>query len=704
MAAVALVALAASPAWSYIGPGAGFAFLSSFMVLFMTFLLALLSILIWPIRFVIRLIRRKGKLTKTDVDRVVILGLDGLDPDLARRWMDEGLLPNFSTLAEKGSFVSLDSSWPSMSPVAWSSFTTGVDASRHNMFDFLNRNPRSYIVDLASVKITPPSRTIRLGKFTIPLGKPSIRLLQKSTPFWKVLGDHGIFSHILRVPITFPPQKFNGALLSAMCVPDLKGTQGSFCFFTTDADAIANATGGARYLAEKSGNEVRVFIPGPENSMTDEGEELRVEMKVVIDEEKEEAVFHLPGETFTLKPKEYSPWKKVVFKPGLGVKVNGIARIYIMSLAPHFELYISPTQIDPESPAMPISHPLFYSVYLSKMFGSYATLGLAEDTWALNERVIDEEAFLKQAWLNHEEREKQFFNAIDQNKRGLVTCVFDSTDRIQHMFFRYMSDDHPANAGKDAVKYKDTIRDLYIRSDELLGRVMKKCDDPRTVLFVMSDHGFTHFKRGVNMNSWLVENGYMVMKDGATTCKDWFQGVDWSKTRAYSFGLAGVYLNKKGREGQGIVEPDDCPALRREIADKLTGFRDEEKDATAMNIAIPSDDLFDGPYTDNGPDVMLGFAKGYRQSWGAAVGKASGVVFTDNTKSWSGDHCIDAREVPGVLFSSRRMAVKRPNIIDVGPSVLDLFGIQTPRYMKGRSVFRPRPDEGDNAESRKGNE
>ncbi|MFH1279175.1 MAG: alkaline phosphatase family protein [Candidatus Eisenbacteria bacterium] len=691
--ALALLALAAAPAFAYIGPGAGFAFLSSFMVLFVTFLLAVVSILIWPIRVVIRLLTRAGKLAKTDVDRVIVVGYDGLEPKLARKWMDEGKLPSFKRLADKGDFQPLFSSWPSMSPVAWSTFATSTDASKHNQFDFLNRDPKTYVPDLASVKITNPTRSIKIGKYRIPLGKPVVKLMQRSTPFWKILGDHHIFSQILRVPITFPPVKFNGALLSAMCVPDLAGTQGTFTFFTTDEAAVKGATGGVRKPLVRRGNAVKAYIPGPANSMTEKQEELRIPLEVTIDDTKELATFKLPGETFKLGLKEYSPWKKVAFKPGLGIKVNGIVRFYIMSFQPHFELYLSPTQIDPEKPAMPISEPVFYSVYLAKLFGPYSTLGLAEDTWALNERVIDEDAFLKQVWINHDEREKQFFNALKQTKRGLVACVFDCTDRIQHMFWRYFDPNHPANVGKDGEIYKDEIEKLYVRMDELLGRIMKECDDTRTVLMLMSDHGFTEFSRGMNLNSWLVENGYMTMQNGDKTCQDWFRGVDWTKTKAYSFGLTGIYLNKAGREGQGIVAEEDAVALKREIAGKLKGCRDEERGRVAVRDCLIAEDLFHGPYVENGPDIYPCFDHGYRTSWEAAVGKADGKVFHDNGKSWSGDHCVDPRIVPGVFFCNRRLARKKIGIVDIGASVLDLFGIPIPRHMTGRSFFRADPSE-----------
>lgn len=698
-AAGAIGLLGAAPAEAYIGPGAGFAFLSSFFVLFVTFLLAIATILIWPIRLLVKTLTRKKNLARTDVDRVIIVGYDGVEPKLVRRWMDEGKLPHFKRLAEMGDFQNLDSSWPSMSPVAWSTFATSTDASKHNQYDFLNRDPKTYLPDLASVKITNPTRSIRIGKYRIPLGKPVVRLMQKSVPFWKILGEHGVFSQIIRVPITFPPVKFNGALLSAMCVPDLAGTQGTFTFFTTDKEGVGAATGGLRKIAERKGNVVEAYVPGPTNSMTDKQEELRVPVRAVIDEAKGIVTLHLPGEKLELRPREYSPWVRVAFKPGLGVRVHGIVRFCVLSLRPHFELYLTPTQIDPEKPAMPISEPLFYSVYLAKLFGPYSTLGLAEDTWALNERILDEELFLKQVWDTHEEREAMFFNALDQTKRGVVACVFDTTDRIQHMFWRYFDEKHPANRGKDTERHKNAIEEMYVRHDELLGRIMAKCEDPRTVLMLMSDHGFTEFSRGMNLNSWLVDHGYMKMKNGDKTCLDWFHGVDWEKTKAYAFGLTGMYINKVGREGHGIVEPGEALALKREIAAKLTGLLDEERGIVAVNDAVVAEDIYSGPYLDNSPDILPAFNIGYRVSWESAVGKADGTVFSDNTKSWSGDHCVDPRLVPGIFLCNRRLAQKHPGIVDIGASVLDLFGIPIPRHMTGRSFFRAAEGSGPAAET-----
>ncbi len=695
VATVAVISLAgiAGSAEAYVGPGAGFAFLGSFMALFIALMAGIASLLIWPVRYVIRSFRRRKALARSKLKRMVILGLDGLDPVLVDQWMAEGHLPNLKKLSEQGSYSRLRTTYPSISPVAWSSFMTGVDPSRHNIFDFLNRDVRTYKPKLSSSEVSPSTRTIQVGDWIIPVGKPLVRNMRKSRAFWNILGDHGIPANILRVPLTFPPEKFAGALLSAMCVPDLRGTQGSFTYYTTDAaeagevhgeDAI-EATGGERRLVKLENGEMNAMLPGPDNSMRKDGGPIEIPFSLKLDTEKHEAVLKILGKSYRLKEREYSPWIKLVFKPAPGVKVHGIARFYITKMTPDLGLYVTPINIDPGKPALPISWPSYYSVYLQKLIGDFATLGLAEDTWALNERVIDEEAFLKQTLELHEEREAMFFNALKKSREGVVACVFDGTDRLQHMFFRYLDDKHPANKGKDIVKYKDTILNMYRQADGMVGRIMEMLDADEHFM-VISDHGFSSFRRGININTWLRDNGLLFLKDDATTSKDWFESVDWSRTSAYAFGLGGIYINKAGREGHGIVgKGEETEAVKRTIIEGLSGLRDEEHDDVAIN------DIFDnaklhpsGPYRDNGPDLIVGYNRGYRASWEGAVGRVTNSVMIDNTKSWSGDHCIDPRLVPGVLFSNRRIDAEDPAIGDLAPTILTQFGVDVPGHMTGK--------------------
>jgi len=672
---------------AYIGPGAGFAFLSSFFILFIAFALAIFYILSWPFRFSIRARFLRRPRNKSEIKRVILIGLDGMDPKLSEKYINEGKLPNFQKLKEEGSFSPLATSYPSISPVAWSSFMTGVDPSYHNIFDFLTRDPCTYMPMLSSAEIGRASRVIPIGKYMIPLGKPRMKLLRKSKPFWKILGENGVFSSIIRVPVTFPPEKFDGVLLSGMCTPDLKGSQGTFSYYTTDDNEDKEKTGGFVHNVEFNKDSINTYLYGPVNSLVKNGEELKTKLKIKINKKKEYAEIEICGQKFKLEPGVYSPWIGVTFRPGLGMKVHGICRFFIKRIQPSFELYVTPINIDPEKPSLPISHPFIYSVYLAKLIGPFGTLGLAEDTWALNEGVIDEDAFLKQAYLFFEEREKMFFKALERTSKGVCACVFDTTDRIQHMFFRCLDSQHPANRGRETERYKNVIEDLYIQMDKLIGRVLEKVDD-KTIIVVMSDHGFTQFRRGVNLNTWFFKNGYLFLKEGKATSGDWFQNVDWDRTKAFSLGLTGVFINRKGREANGIVEEGmELRNLKQELTEKLRGLIDEETGEVAVRSVLDTETAYSGPYTFDAPDLLIGYNAGFRNSWACATGRLTERVFEDNIKHWSGDHCVDPEIVPAVLFVNRKINTKTPDIKDIAPTVLRLFGVDIPKYMKGKPII-----------------
>jgi predicted AlkP superfamily phosphohydrolase/phosphomutase len=680
---VALLGAAlATPAPAYVGPGAGLALGGAVFFMVGTFLLALGIILMWPFKVVIRAFtfRRRGK---AKVKRMVVVGFDGLDPGLAQRFMAEGLMPHLKRLAEEGCFAPLATACPSISPVAWSSYATGVDASRHNIYDFLTRDPCSYFPILSSTDLRSVDRTLNLGFARIAVGKRAIyKILQKSQPFWKLLGANRVWSSIVRVPITFPPQKFkHGTLLSGMCVPDLQGTQGSFAFYSTK-DRKAEHTGGQQFKVRLKDGRIESNLVGPPGA---DGHAMRSPFRVDLDAAKRRARITVGGETVEVGFREYTPWMVVPFKG-----VTGIARLYVQTWDEHdVEVYATPININPDAPAMPISHPFVYAVYLAKMHGLYATLGLAEDTWALNEGVIDEEAFLKQAWLIFEERRKQLWDVLDKTKKGFVTVVFDTSDRISHMFYRYLVPGHPANRGRDETEHAHVIPDTYAKLDELVGEVRAKLgDDPDTLLMVISDHGFTNFRRGVNLNTWLKQEGYLVLKDGAETSGDWFAQVDWTKTRAFTLGLTGVFVNRVGRERDGVVHKGrELEELCLELKQKLEALRDPATGESVIREAFITPHIHSGPYADMAPELLIGYEKGYRHSWDCAVGAVSKEVFTDNVKAWSGDHCVDPRLVPGVFFCNRRIDVEEPNLMDIAPTALDLFGVPIPHYMQGRRLF-----------------
>ncbi len=689
--AAALFLLDPPPVQAYIGPGAGFAFVSSFFVVFAAMLLAALKLLTWPVRGLFRLargLRSRRALARARVRRVVILGLDGQDPEVTDSFLAEGILPNFARLREEGSYVRLRTSFPAESPVAWSCFQTGSNPGRHRVFDFLVPNRKSYLPELCSARVSASPRALRIGKLRLPLGRPSIDLGRKGESFWKVLGEHGVFSTILRVPITFPPEKFRGVMLSAMCVPDLKGSQGTFSFYSSEPEGAQPYTGGIRIPVKVEGGVVRTYVSGPGDPIVEGSPEMRLpfEVRLAGREEGADAELAIGGRAYPLRLGEFTPWIELRFRGGLGISVRGIARFYLKRIEPHFQLYMTPINVDPERPALPVSHPFTYAVYLAKTLGRFSTLGLAEDTWGLNERVLDEGAFLKLAWLVHEERERMFFDAIEKTRRGLVVCVFDITDRMQHMFWRYREDGHPANAGKDMEGHRDALRDLYRRMDDLLGRTLAALDDD-TVLMVMSDHGFKSFRRGVNLNTWLWRNGFLVLKEGEPTGARWYRDVDWSRTRAFAVGIGGVYLNVRGREAKGIVEPGEQERqVKREIAEKLSELRDEDGGGDAVAAVYDTREIYRGPYVREAPDLLVGFRPGWRASWDCAVGVVTEQVFEDNTRSWSGDHCVNPPDVPGVFFCNRKLGADGIGIMDVGPTVLNLFGIEVPRHFDGKPV------------------
>ncbi len=689
--AVAVIVLCAvPPAQAYIGPGAGFAVGTTLATLFLAFFSALGALLLWPLRSFIRFLRQRRAHAKARVKRFVVLGLDGLEPSLVERYMDQGKLPNFSRLREQGTYRHLGTTAPAMTPVAWSSFLTGCNPGKHNVFDFLTRDKRTYLPTLSSVQINPPRKTLKFGKYRIPIGKPDIRLLRKGKPFWNILGEHGIFSNIIRMPITFPPEGFHGVLLSAMCVPDLRGSQGTFSYFTTSTSADEEHIGGEQTVVQRNGDTIKAELIGPANTMVAAGGIMKAPFEVRITG-PDSAVLKLGGEEHRLTRGKYTSWVPLSFKAGLGIKVKGICQFLLIETEPEFKLYVTPLQIDPASPAMPISHPKVYATYFAKLIGPYATMGLAEDTWALNAKILDDETFLHQCDEADDERIKMFFDALEKTRSGFIACVVDGPDRIHHMFWRYEDEKHPAHNGQGGRERRDAIEQMYLRMDELVGKTLAQCDDDNTMLVVMSDHGCASFRRGVDLNNWLINNGYMKLKpDGAG--KKYLQGVDWSQTKAYCVGLTGIFLNLKGREGQGIVEPGEAAALRAEIAEKLNGLKDDATGEVAINRAFDAHQIYRGPYKDEAPDLVIGYNKGYRVSWEAALGQPTDALFHDNLKAWSGDHIIDPRLVPGVLFSNRRIAEESPHITDLAPTVLDMFGVEVPGNMDGKPLNVAGPD------------
>ncbi len=649
---------------AYIGPGAGFAVMGSFLILAAAVALGLLTLLTLPVRLLAALFR-KGPAGR--FRRCVIVGFDGMDPRRATRLMDAGRLPHLARLREQGHFSPLGSTCPPMSPVAWSTFLTGVNPGKHGIYDFLARDTRTCLPELSSARVTADRR-----------GRAVAIALRKSRPFWRLLGEHGIFSTVLRVPMAYPPEPFKGLCLSAMCAPDIRGTQGEFTLFdSAPADDARAPTGGLRIAVGTAAGSprrrrVRAMLPGP----LLRGERRAVPIEVSWRPGAGRARLRLPGHALTLTVGEQSPWVRLTFRRGL-TRVRAIARFLLVSAEPVFKLYVTPLNIDPEHPAMPVSWPSAFSVFLAKRHGPFATLGLAEDTWALTEGAIGDEDFLRQAHAIHDEREAMLLDALRLTRRGLCICVFDITDRIQHTFTR-------ENDAGDAAASSAAIDAAYERCDALVGRLLRKLGR-RDLLFVLSDHGFTSFRRCVNVNAWLREQGYLAERvPGDRT--EYLRNVDWRRTRAYSFGLAGIYLNLRGREAQGIVAPGaEAQALKEEIAARLLALRDPVGDRPVARRVHDGQRIYHGPYVGRAPDLVVGWHSGYRHSWETAVGRTDGPPLADNPSRWSGDHCVDRDEVPGVLFCNRSLGLpaRGPHLADFAPTLLSLWNVPLPAYLDG---------------------
>jgi predicted AlkP superfamily phosphohydrolase/phosphomutase len=683
VSAALLIALLPKPALAYIGPGAGFALAGSFFAIFGAIFSALSMILLWPIRRLLRMVFRRRPPGKIRFRRVVILGLDGLDHGLTEKLLADGKLPNLARLRKQGGFQSLASTLPPISPVAWSSFQTGTNPGKHNIFDFLIPDERTYAPKLSSVEIRSARRSIGMGPLRVSFGhRADVRMLRKSKPFWSVLSDYGIFNCILRVPITFPPEKLRGVQLSAMCVPDLRGTQGTFSHYTTRTPDHSEKTGGEVHYVARQGDTISADLLGPPHPTNPELGPIKLPFDVTI-LAPDRAELKINGVTHELRCDEYSDWITVTFRAGFRANVRGVCRFMLLGTAPDFDLYATPINIDPEHPAMAIGYPAVYPIYLSKRQGPFATLGLAEDTWGLSEEVLADDHFVKQCTDIDREREAMFFDGLEKVPQGLCVCVFDGTDRMQHMFWRYLDEQHPARPAEVPAAHRHAIEDLYARMDQVVGRTMAKCGDDE-LLMVISDHGFNTFRRGIDLNRWLEENGYLVVDD-ARRNEPHLTGVDWSRTRAFAIGLTGIFVNLKGKFEQGIVEPGaEADALRDEIADRLGKLVDPATGQQAIKRVYQAGKVYRGPYKDQAPDLIVGYARGYRVSWEAAVGRTSRDVFHDNKKAWSGDHCVDPSVVPGVLFCNRAIETENPRLLDIAPTVLDLFGIPKPDYMDGR--------------------
>ena len=656
---------------------------------------------------------------------MVILGFDGLDPDLVRDYMAQGLLPNMKKLADQGGLYDLGTTVSAESPTAWASFATGSNPGKHNIYDFLVRDTASYVLDLGMVKRIP-------GEFLwdyIPLKRPRVESLRGGESFWVTAGRAGVPSSILTVPITFPPENVpNGELLSGLPLPDIRGTMGTFYYFATDLSRYEEGDtefGGILKHLTFEGDTAKTEFIGPPNPIVKtkikniyaKGGTLTDTDRAAIGELKSkeyanlplsikwtrgsnQAVIDLDGQKIPLKTGEWSHWVYLDFKINFIIRVHGMVQLLLMNAGNELQLYVSPVNFRPDNPPTPMSSPEKFAGEIFKEMGPFRTLGWAEATWPLNENRMDEGTFMKDMYKAFDDRAHVILNRVAARNWDVLVGVIEATDRVQHMMWRLTDKKSPLYDAALAAKYGDSIQKVYQRADQFVGDVVAKLE-PGTEVMIVSDHGFHAWNKAVNVNTWLVQQGYMVLKgQGESRDKklddlfgggEFWENVDWSRTRAYAMGLGQIYFNLRGREGQGIVSPGtEYQQLADEMVNKLKSdlIDPDTKEHIVRNV-YKRDDVYSGEFLGNASDLQLGFADGYRVSWQTAQGGTPKGIVYNNEQKWSGDHGgFDYETTSGVLITGRPIpAGAKPHIIDIAPTVLQHFGVAVPKGMDGKPLF-----------------
>jgi len=665
-----------------------------------------------------------GKPLRRTSERVFVMGFDGMDPTLAQKYMDEGKLPHLKTLAEEGVFARLGSTQPSESPTAWSSFATGVNPGKHSIYDFLIRDLDTYFPDFNMIKREPPEFLWGL----IPTKSPRITSMRGGTSFWKTASADGVMTAVLTVPVTFPPEELHhGQMLGGLPLPDLRGTLGTFYYWATDLSSYEEGNtefGGFLKRLLLDGGVAETLLKGPENPVLKQeearlrekkksgalgereqarldelatGKDINLPLTVRWAEGSGRAEIEIQGHKLSLKQGEWSDWVPLTFRINALVRVHGMTQFAVLEADRELRLYASPVNMDPRNPPVPITYPASYSKRLVDQVGLYRTLGWAESAdKPLNEGRLDEAQFLYDSDRAMDDREKVILARLEKDDWDLFVAAIETTDRVQHMMWRLIDPRHPMYDEALAAKYGDAIEKVYRRADDFVGRLRARL--PKDVVFmVMSDHGFHSFRREVNLNTWLVQNGYMVVQGQGRekTLQDlfgrgrFFEGVDWSKTRAYAVGLGQIYFNLRGREAQGIVSAgEEYRALQDEIRDKLLPLSDPETGERVFADVYKRDDIYHGEYIRMAPDLQVGFLDGYRVGWQDTLGTIRRAVVENNNKKWSGDHCATATEIShGVLFCNRKIAKRDPHIMDLAPSVLKLLETELPADYDGKPLW-----------------
>jgi len=624
--------------------------------------------------------------------KVIVLGMDGLDPSLVRRFVAEGSMPTFKMMMERGHFGELQTTMPPQSPVAWSSFISGCNPGGTGIFDFVHRDPKSFSPYLSTSRTFGSGSSFKVGNWQIPLSGGRMENMRRGPAFWSVLEAHGIPTTVYQIPANFPViDESRGGLraMSGMGTPDLLGSYGTFTLFSELAVSGAEEwDGGVLERLQVIDHQAKTVLRGPKNSLRSDGSDSQIDITINRDPHDEALKIAIQDHQIMLRQGEWSEWVPLSFElMPMFAHVGGMVRFFAKQVHPYIKIYASPINVDPMDPSVPICTPTGYSRELSQAIGRFYTQGFPSDTKALSMDALSDDEYLGQAKIVFAESLKSFEYQFDRFQEGCFFFYFSSTDQNQHMLWRCMDPTHPLYNPNASPDVKGAVKWFYQQMDLVLKKALTKVDND-TTLIALSDHGFAPFSREVNLTTWLAREGFTSV-DGplGNSGPDFFRNVDWRKTKAYTIGLNGIYINLEGREKNGSVKAHDVAQIKADIIAKLTPLTDPKTGQRAITQVYDGSKLYSGPFTELAPDLVVGYQRGYRISDRSAFGKFPGEIFGDRTDKWSADHCLDPVVVPGMWLSNRQCAAVKPGLWDMAPTIIDAFGLPVPREMEGKPAL-----------------
>jgi len=555
--------------------------------------------------------------------KTLILGFDSFDPTIFEEMLGRNELPNFSKFHNQNGYSRLDVCSPPQTEVSWTCIATGSDPGTHGIFDFVHRDPATY---LPYVSILPTKRSAIGEQFIPPY---------TAKTFFEEAASLGYPATALWWPAMFPARpELPVNTLPGLGAPDIRGQLGVGTLLTSENEQ-KDKTRVAPLTANGKGS-FTSDLPGPEMPGKNGPRTLTLPLALSL-MDKGQAELIINDQKIQLQEGVWSGIIELKFKAGLLFSVHAITRVILSGTADAVRLYFLPLQIHPLHSVWNYASSKSFAKSLWTNAGPYLTLGWPQDTTALEENCITNEQFIDLCQLVFDERKRIFYHLLGDFKEGVLAGIFDSLDRVQHMFFH---------------NRKDVVFDWYKRLDGFVGEVQEKISGwkGKYQFLVLSDHGFSNFQQKVHLNRWLVNEGFMNLKQDSSYGD--LRDVDWENTRAYSVGLNSIYLNVQGREGKGSVTAETLESELGNLTVKLQNWKDEQGNPIVQKIR-PKHEVYSGPFTRLGPDLVVGYASGYRSSAETGTGKIPENVLEINNDHWGADHCMDSEVVPGVLFANR---------------------------------------------------